>query len=358
MTGNVDQARLAELARRWDGPFTYDDLLLTGIPLGTVRRTLATGRLVKLGRSAFYPADLWQRADPWEKFRLRSLGFALGSALVDHLTGWSAAVLLGLSGWGSPPRVVTAIRHHPTASGTNRSRFAHIRTGILPAAHRWDRVRFRLTGPAFTAIDVARHGNPEQALTAIEHVLRIGVPPEDLQLLVEKLHRYPGIRLAAWALDHCDPRTESALESLGRLAFLEAGREPPLSNVWIDTPEGSFRLDHLLPESGTVLEADGGLKLRDAEDPHAVMREQVIRESAIRNQGYAVERYDWSIATRNRQRILELADRGTRSQRGRPIPTDWTFDPPDRLRQWFVSTQKASRRAGAQLPLDRPTRWR
>lgn len=134
------------------------------------------------------------------------------------------------------------------------------------------------------------------------------------------------------------------------MAFLEAGREPPVSNVWIDTPEGAFRLDHLLPESGTVLEADGGLKLRTSEDPHAAIRRQVLRESAIRDHGFDVERYDWPIAAKNRRRIIELADRAARRQHGRPIPTDWTFDPPDRLKPWFATQQRlrAQERAASQ----------
>lgn len=347
MSREVDQRRLADLARLHAGPFTGDEVRRRGVPQGTVRRSLSTGDLIKLGRSAFCPRDLWERADSWQKFRLRSLGFAISAAPGDHLTGWSSAVLLGFPTWGEPPEVVTAIRDHPTLSGTNQSMFAHIRTGTLPTPHRLDRGRYRLTDPAFTAIDLARHGSPELALISLDHVAHAGVHPDELRCLLEQLRNYPGIERAVWAVDQCDPRAESVLETLGRLAFIEVGREPPLSNVWISTPEGDFRADHLLPGSGTVIEGDGGQKLRDAESPHAAMRQQVVRESAIRAQGFALERYDLPIATHSRSRIVALADRAVRSQRGRPIPRNWTLDPPEHLRKWFANQQLRDRQSRA-----------
>ncbi|MBE7162173.1 MAG: type IV toxin-antitoxin system AbiEi family antitoxin domain-containing protein [Williamsia herbipolensis] len=341
MSVRRDLARLRELSfAQGDGPFTTQDVRSAGVPTETVARSLAAGLVVKVGRCSYVLRELWERADEWDRFRLRALGFGTGARADDHLTGWSAAVVHGFPTYGSPPEAVTAIRTRPTTSGTNANAFGRVRTGLLPLAHRWDRGRYQIVSHAYTAIDVARHSTHPAALVVCDHAMRRGVGREELSLLSGQLATYPGIELAAWAIEHADPRAETALESLGRLAFIEACRPAPISNVWIADGERHWRVDHLLPDSGVVLEGDGAGKLTAATDPHRRMRDQVIRESRLRALGYEVERYDFGIAMHHRDLLLHLAERAAARRGHRAVPTNWSMEPPAQLRDWFRRTQE------------------
>ena len=155
---------------------------------------------------------------------------------------------------------------------------------------------------------------------------------DQLAALLEDLRTYPGIQQAKWAVGHGDERAESPLESLGRLSFIEASRVAPLSNVWFSDGVAAYRVDHYFPDSGVVLEGDGGLKVNNRPDAHRVVQRQVRRESWLRAQGCAVERYDYPMAIGRRAQIVALVDRAARSQAGRALPTCWSLEPPRHLR--------------------------
>ncbi len=168
----------------------------------------------------------------------------------------------------------------------------------------------------------------------VDDALRHGADRSRLAQLVGQMENYPGIGIAAWAVTHGDPRSESALESLGRLAFLEAGHPVPLSNVWIDDGIRAVRVDHLLPEGGVVLEADGALKVNNRSDAVKVVNDQLNRERFLRRLGYAVERYDFPTAAHRRGEIVYRATRAALERGNRPAPTNWSLEPPSRLRGW------------------------
>lgn len=259
---------------------------------------------------------------------LAFLAFGLTAAPHVFLTGASAQSIFNLPTFSSPPDLPVAIRTRPTSSGTNLSPHARVRTGVLPTAHRWQQDRVRIASSAYTAIDIARHSSPAEALAVVDAVLHSGVHRERLSRLLEDLQSYPGIEQAVWAVGNGDPRVESPTESLGRLAFLEAGLPAPLSNVWVSVDGTSYRVDHLIPETGVVLEADGALKLNNRADAHEQVRRQIVRESWLRSKGFALERYDMPMGLFRRPAIVRLAERAARSQHGRPIPTCWSLDRP------------------------------
>lgn len=328
MTSLNDLRRVRSVAARHAGIFTFADARSAGVPGACLHRTELAGAVVRLSRSAFVMRDAWDDADRWERFRFRSLAFGLGARPNVFLTGASAQAVLHLPSIVDPPEQVVAIRPKPTVSGTNLSPHAHARTGLLLPAHRWMRDRVRVVSAEYAAVDVARHSTPAEGLVIVDAVLRSGVPRERLARIVDDMPFYPGIEQARWATINGDGRAESPLESLGRLAFLEAGMAAPLSNVWIDDGTRWFRVDHLLPDSGVVLEGDGGLKVNQRPDAHRIVRDQVVRESRIRARGFALERYDFAMAMRDRGRIVELALRAARQQSGRAIPTCWSLEPP------------------------------
>lgn len=333
MTEINDLRRVRSIADRHAGIFTFDDARSAGVPGDCVVRVALAGRAVRLSRSAFVVREAWDDAGSWERFRLRSLAFGLGARPNVFLTGASAQAVLHLPSVVDPPDQVVAIRPKPTNSGTNLSTHAHARTGLLLPAHRWMRDRVRVVSAEYAAVDVARHCTPSEGLVIVDAVLRSGTPRERLARIVDDMPFYPGIEQARWATANGDGRAESPLESLGRLAFLESGMAAPLSNVWIDDGHRWFRVDHLLPESGVVLEGDGGLKVNARPDAHRIVRDQVVRESRIRARGFALERYDFPMAMHDRGSIVGLALRAVRQQAGRRIPTCWSLEPPAHLRR-------------------------
>ena len=139
---------------------------------------------------------------------------------------------------------------------------------------------------------------------------------------------YPGIDTARWVAEHADARSESPLESLGRLAFLSAGRTPPLSNVWITVCGKWFRVDHFLPETGVIIEADGAVKYDNRPDAGRQVMADREREHLLRKLGLVVVRYDWALATLAPAALLRRVDEAARTRPFIPVPTCWTLDPP------------------------------
>src|SRR6185312_9366559 len=268
-----------------------------------------SGLVLRLSKSGFVTADRWAASGAWERFRLRSIAFGLTLATDTYLTEAAAQVIHQLPTLHEPPAVPIAMRPGSAHRGPDRTSFGRIRTGYLPPRFQVVRDRVRTVSLGYTAIDVARHTDPAEALAVMDQVLRRGVDRSELAHLVEHMAAYPGMTVATWAITHGDPRAESLLESLGRLAFIESGEPPPLSNVWIDDGKRVARVDHLVPETGVVLEADGAVKVNDRPDASVVIETQVDRERFLRGLGYAVERYNYAVARSRPKEILHRARR-------------------------------------------------
>ena len=229
-------------------------------------------------QGGFVSAERWASADEWERFRLRSIAFGLALAPDCYLTEAAAQVIHGLPTLHDPPSAPIAMRPGSAHRGPDRSPFGRVRTGYLPPRYQANRGRVRVVGLPYAAVDIARHTDHAEALTVMDRTLRPASDPAELAHIVEHMENYPGIGIAGWAVVHGDARSESALESLGRLAFLEAGEPPPLSNVWIDGGSRAVRVDHLIPDTGVVIEADGALKVNNRPDAATVIENQVERE--------------------------------------------------------------------------------
>lgn len=150
----------------------------------------------------------------------------------------------------------------------------------------------------YTTVDAIRYASADEALVIVDHALRHGATRDQLVRLALEMENYPGIHRGLWAIEHGDPRAESALESLGRLAFIEAGRPAPLSNVWIFDHCRAVRVDHLLPGSGVVIEGDGGLKVNNRPDAHRVIEAQSGQGTLVARSWLsrrAVQLLDWAV---------------------------------------------------------------
>ncbi len=323
-----DRRQTEQLLHRWGPVIHLRDADASGVARGLILRQADRGDLIRVAKSAFTPTFAWDNADSQERFRLRSIGFGLCIAEDAHLTGPAAALLLGLPVLAEPASLPTAVRPGNPHIGHDRSPYGRVRHGYLPLVHRTARARVRTVDPAYCAIDIARHLGPLDGLVIADAALHRGVNPAAMIDIIAKMQAYPGISTALWVAQHADPRSESPLESLGRHAFVSAGLPAPLSNVWVWTGRQWFRVDHLLPGSGIVIEADGAVKYNNRPDAETIVSNEKERERLLRRLGFGVVRYTWDDAFGRPWNILHRVHEEQALRQNSPVPTCWTLEQP------------------------------
>lgn len=324
----ADRRQTEQLFRRWGPVVHLRDADASGISRGLLLRQADRRELIRIAKSAFVQAFEWESATVRERFRRRSIAFGLCVADDAHLTGPAAALLLGLPLVSEPVGLPVAVRPGDPHTGHDRSPYGRIRHGHLPVVHQTRSSRVRTVGAAYCAIDIARHLGPLDGLVIADAVLRGGLDRAVLTELIRDMQAYPGISTAHWVAEKADARSESALETLGRHAFVSARLPAPLSNVWVPAGGQWFRADHLLPDTGVVLEADGAVKYNDRPDADTIVTSEKERERQLRRAGYGVVRHNWADAVGRPWVIPQRAREADRLRNGRPVPTCWTLEPP------------------------------
>lgn len=300
----------------------------SGISRAVVRRLFDRGELVRLGKGAFAPTAVIEAASAWEAFRLKSIAFGRSCGEGAFLTGASAAAVMRLPMISSPPELPVVIRPGNAHLGHDRTPYGRSRHGHLPTVHRTRRDGVATVSPAYCAVDIARHFGPQDGLVVADAVLASGISREVLAALVAGLERYPGVEAARWVVEHADARAESPLETLGRMAFLGAGLVAPISNAWIPVHGRWYRADHLLPDAGVILEADGAVKYDNRSDASRLISDDRHRERDLRSLTFGVARYGWSVAVQHPGEIVRRAREAERLRNGLAAPTCWTLDSP------------------------------
>lgn len=199
------------------------------------------------------------------------------------ISGRSAAVLHGL------PTVAVAARPELTSLGAGRQGTGE-RAHSFPARLEPDEVRHwfgvPVTSVARTIVDLARHDHRD-GLLAVDAALRVDlVGVDELRRALERARGWPGARRARKVIELADRRSESALESLTRLAIHDAGLPAP--HVQVAIPGTSYRVDMLWRRHRLILEADGRAKYHGDE-----LWQEKRREQALRAHGYQVLRVTW-----------------------------------------------------------------
>jgi hypothetical protein len=144
-----------------------------------------------------------------------------------------------------------------------------------------------------TGVDVARARGFRAGVVTCDGVLARGIPREQLEAAAAACERWPGARRASRAVEFADGRSESALESIGRVGFADQGLPAPDLQTTLGDESGIFgRVDHYWGEHRTIAEADGELKYQEPADLFAEKR----REDRFRDAGFQVVRYTWDEA--------------------------------------------------------------
>jgi hypothetical protein len=128
----------------------------------------------------------------------------------------------------------------------------------------------------------------------MDSAMRLGCPREELEAVVDRCRRWPGIRKARAGLEFADPRAASPLESISRFAFREMGLPTPELQVVLMRDEWgnpTVIVDFYWEEFGVVGEADGLLKYDD--EGATSLRNEKLRQEKIEGLGLIVVRWTW-----------------------------------------------------------------
>ena len=205
----------------------------------------------------------------------------------------SAAVIHGLdllAQW-RPAGTITVTRPPGLGSSTGRTG-VHVHVAALPGGHVTVRGGVRVTSVARTVVDLARTSPFRDGVVVADSALRNGQTSKDeLLAVVADCSNWPGIQSARLVVDFCDGKSESALESISRVAFRDHGLPAPELQVWVGGEEAGVvgRADFLWRRYGTIGEADGAVKYADTNRAISQLR----RDAVLRRAGFQVVHFTW-----------------------------------------------------------------
>ena len=250
------------------------------------------GVLMPLGHGTYARATVAAQvaSDPVGEHALRLasvLAVANPSDVGSHHT---AAVIHGLDRLGQCPPDV-AVTRPPGGSQKSRSG-VHLHVSALPSEHVTVREGIRLTSVARTVVDLARTSSFRSGVVVADSALRSKQASKaELLSVVKECVRWPGIGQARLVVEFSDGRSESALESISRVAFRDQGLPAPELQAWVGgAAEGVIgRADFLWRQYRTIGEADGALKYKDT----ARAISQLRRDELLRAAGFQVVHFTW-----------------------------------------------------------------
>jgi hypothetical protein len=194
----------------------------------------------------------------------------------------SATILHGLPTVRVPASVELAAPN-PDGLGQQAPTHAYGAQLLAYAVTCWSGVM--VTTVARTLVDLGRHDRRD-AMMAADAALREGlITRADIDIELADATGWPGVRQAREVLALGDPRAESPLESITRLALHDDGFPAPEPQFWI----GRDRVDFAWPRYRVVLEADGKEKYSGE-----ALWEERKREARLRGAHWKAERVIWS----------------------------------------------------------------
>jgi predicted transcriptional regulator of viral defense system len=287
--------KLTALFRDNGGVATVEQLAAAGLSAERLRRLTRRGVLVPARRGVYVAGTLAERMahDPANAEALRVAGVVAvtnGGWIASHQ---SAAVMHGLDLLGPPPtKVVTVTQPHRGAG--NRSGYAgvRIRAAEVPDEHVTRRFKVPCTTVPRTVIDLARSQTFTAGVVVADNALHANKTTRaELEGVLARCNRWPGIVNARRVVEFSDERSESVLESVARVVMHEHGLEPPELQVWVGGDGVRIgRVDFLWPKHRTVAEADGKGKY---DDRSQAMR-QLERDARLRDAGFEVVHFTWA----------------------------------------------------------------
>jgi hypothetical protein len=264
-----------------------------GFSEARIRRLVQQGVLLRVGRGVYARAALVGEItrDPVGEQVLRTASALAvakpGAAVASH---HSAATIHGLDLLGRQPPGTT-LTHRPGAGSGTRRPGVQVHVAALPSGHVTVRSGVRVTSVARTVVDLARTSSFRAGVVVADSALRgKQVSKDELRAVVADCARWPGIRQASLVVEFSDGLSESALESISRVAFRDHGIPAPELQVPVGGDNGVVgRADFLWRQYGTIGEADGAIKYANTDRAISQLR----RDAALRAAGFQVVHFTW-----------------------------------------------------------------
>jgi hypothetical protein len=209
----------------------------------------------------------------------------------------SAAILHGLDVIERQPgELVTVTRSRRHGGSRSGKANVHVHYADLPPHHLVTVAGVVVTSVARTVVDLARECSFAEGVVIADSALRAEkTTAAEINSVLAECERWPGLVQARRVAAFSDRRSESALESIGRVAFHEHGLPPPDLQVVVGCEVLGVigRADFLWPKHATIAEADGALKYADPS--RAIGR--LDRDERLRQAGFEVVHFTWQEIT-------------------------------------------------------------
>jgi len=255
---------------------------------------LNSGRLLAVRRGVYTSAER-AATSAADKERAHALQVAAVLASCDFpaaASHRSAALIHGLDLIGTQGTETVTVTRSPRGGGSRSLRGrVDVHAAELPLRHLVVRDGIRLTSVARTVVDLTRTCSFRDGVVVADSALRTGqITVQEISALICDCARWPGVRRARAVAAFSDRRSESALESIGRVVFREYRLPAPELQVWVGGDLGVVgRADYFWPRYRTIAEADGAIKYAD---PRQAMR-QLDRDARLRDAGFEVVHFTW-----------------------------------------------------------------
>lgn len=265
------------------------DLAAEGIGSGAIRRLVREEQLTRVRRGGFVPAN----EDADHRHLIGATMPRLGPGhVVSHN---SAAWLHGLP--GDARLLSRVVVTKPGKGGTAVGPYVHRYRTPLPDGDIEVVDGLARTTLARTVVDLGRCGELGFAVAAADAALRRGLSPDLLMVHLGATRRH-GIRRARTMTELADPRSESAGESLSRVAIWRLGLPTPELQYEVVVRGKRYRSDFGWPEQQVLGEFDGKVKygdlVRPGETPADVVMREKRREADLRSLGWWVVRWTYA----------------------------------------------------------------
>lgn len=169
--GEKVDSTLSGVLAAYAGVASRSDLLAVGLSRQSVDRAIATGELVRTGRSALVSGDLWHHARPWDRHALR----ARSAMRVLRAEPLALSHHSALSVHGIPVHAVDDRVHFVRTDGRpGRTCGSWVRHPVVPATFLMDIDEMRVVTPGLSSLQVADAFGVEAGLVSADAALRAG----------------------------------------------------------------------------------------------------------------------------------------------------------------------------------------
>jgi len=284
----MPEGALEDVRDHQQGVFTPNQARTSGMSRRDIDFLVRGGSWERLRRGVY--AEQPVRDDEPNALHLQVAAARLalsGQGVCSHET---AALLHGL-----PVRRVRDSRVILTMPSSQRSHRdfegIHVHRASLPTTHVATVANFPATSLARTLVDLGRNRSVGAALIPLDHALHQHlVTCAELNAVLQDCRRWPGIKKASEVVGFGDTRSESPLESLGRLCLHRHDLPMPVLQHEIVLQGGQrTRVDFYWEDGGVIGEADGLGKYTDP----AVLRAEKLRQEQQEAMGFIVVRFTW-----------------------------------------------------------------